>query len=497
MNTLDKTQKALPYALRISVFKMIISLIGMLLLVRYFDAEIYGVLALFMALPSLVNLFISFGFIDYVKRYTPQLDDSEIADTIWPIIIKRVIYTTLLAGLLIVTFEIYSTYFGLNEYKNEFYIFQIGVISFVGYNYFSITFSARFLHKYVLYITIIHNVLRTSLFFLGIVLEKQLLFFIYIIVFSHLASFTIAFTLFSNKFGRLKISRIFNFTSYTKDENSYRRNSYINQIGTSFLGTDIDRYILAYFSTNIQVAIYAVATNILKKLIFFLPNQMLRPLIEPAVYSRYDQKQKDLELFKVFQLVYNINNYVIFLFLAIFIPLGTELLKIIFKHEYIENVYWPLIIFLIFLMLYAFPLSLIVNAIKKPKILIYSKITIFMNVGIGIPLAYYYGAVGMSLATVISIIFKNMIIYFYVKKNILIRIPVIETIKSIFNMVATVVFIYGINNLYKIPIIIDLALVLVLYIVLNKTISIFSSEQRRILLNILPDKYSKFTHYVI
>ena len=119
----------------------------------------------------------------------------------------------------------------------------------------------------------------------------------------------------------------------------------LDKLGSSFLGTDIDRYVLAYFSTSVQVAVYAIATRILSKLLNIYPNRMFLHLIQPVVYSRYDENRDASQLNQAFKFLYSANNIIGFLLVAVFAPLGEELLLLVFNQEYVLQAYWPLLIF--------------------------------------------------------------------------------------------------------------------------------------------------------
>ncbi|MBD3342227.1 MAG: hypothetical protein GF353_24205 [Candidatus Lokiarchaeota archaeon] len=284
--------------------------------------------------------------------------------------------------------------------------------------------------------------------------------------------------------------------TFNKEEKSYTFASYINQLGASFLGTDIDRYILALFSTNIQVAIYAVATNILKKLIFFLPHTLFKDVLEPSIYRRYDEKQSQTELNDIFQIIINLNNYVIFLILAIFIPLGRELLSFVFDKEYIQDAYFPLLIFLCFLVIYVFPIGLITKSIKKPEYLIYSKITVILNIALGIPMAMKYGALGIAIATALSTIEKNIIIFILTRRIVKLDIPFYSYLKLSASVLGIILILNTMNYYINIHVLVKLLFIISLYVVVNKFISIYSKKHKNILLRFFPKKMYGFVTWI-
>jgi O-antigen/teichoic acid export membrane protein len=486
MSIKTKAKKALPYSVGISVLKMLVALFGMVLLIRYLSAEDYGIYALLAGLPLLLNIFLALGYDQYLLRYLPKLDNQEeISEMVWNILFWRILTVALASVLLSLAFPLFAESFGLDGYHVHFVVFQLAVLSHIGFLLLEKAFHARFEQKVILWCRAAYELGRFAVIIIGVQLEKDLLFFVIGLSLSELMVFVLMCLVFLKIYGFTSLRKVLRVRQENEEEKSYRWGSYIEKFGASFLGTDIDRYILAYFSTNIQVAVYAVATKTLSKLMIFYPNRMFKFVSEAALFSKYDQHQDDRDLNRMFGFIYNANNVVAFLFLAIFIPLGSFLLEFVFENDYIRQAYWPLIIFLCFLIFYNIPLTLIARAIKRPRILVYAKISFVINIAAGIPLAQAYGATGMALATAGSVVLQNIIVYILINQTHKLSLPWLSSLKCLLMLGLTVGVLYFTRSQVD-SLFINLGIGLLTYLVAFKLIRIFDQYEANLFLSLLP-----------
>jgi len=497
MDIKAKTKKALPFTVALSTYNMLIPLIGTILLVRYLTSSEYGILVLFVGLVAMINVFFSFGYDHYITRYVPSIKNKkEIAEILWNILSRRLLIALAISVILILTFQFFAKSFDIHDYYYEFLFYQIAIISQIGSLYITRILNARFLQKYELILTIIHQSSRLALICIGIILEKKFMYFIIIFSSLGISRLVIGILIFTYRFGGPDFYDILNFRKEEKEKKSYRRISYINNIGNSFLGTNIDRYILAYFSQNIQVAIYAISTNLLGKILNIMPLRMFFPLLEPAFYSKYDETGKSSDLNRIFQFVFNQGNIISFLFLSLFIPLGKDILQFLFNQNYILAAYWPIIIFLGFLMVYSIPLGMVDKAIKKPKILLIAKVTGLLNIAIGIPLASYYGALGMALATSFSVVLKQIITLILTRKYIELKIPWKSTFKLIVNSAVVMLILFYLHNKLQVNLILLISLGVLIYFILLKLNPILNSYEKKLMESLVPNRFTKIVDWI-
>jgi len=424
-----KVRRSLPWSVAAGGIQIALSLLSMVLLVRYLEPREYGVWSILAALSTMVNLFASFGFAEFIMRFVPAIESaSEVARTVWSIIVRRMALAALVSIVLIASFDLYAPRFELTEYRTHFAIFQITVLFGLGLIYLQYAMNARFMQRELVLLAFPVQLALVSLTLLGIRRREQLLYFVVVTTAVTAANFALSAYVFARRYPP-SLGTLVAPVPQTAEQMRYRRLSYVDEFGVNFLSTDIARYLVSYFSNNVEVAIYSVATTIVARLQFFLPGSMLKSLTDATFYSRYEQTRDPADLARMFRLLYGTNTVASFLFVAAFLPFGRELLELVFRDAY-AAAYAPVLILLLFLVLHFMPVGLVVKALQRPEVLIYSKAAVVLNVALGIPLASRYGATGMVVATALSVALKNAIMLGFVRREMTLPLPWRATLRS-------------------------------------------------------------------
>ena len=490
MNSKARVKRALPYSLGLSLLNILVSLLGMVLLVRYLSGTEFAVLAILNGLPVMINMYIAAGYNFSITRFVPDIrDKQQVGRIVWQILLHRLLIAAAVCLVLVLVFDLIDVRFGLQGYRTHFTVYQAAVLAQIGFLYLTAALNARFKQKTLLAVSIVHQSLRLAVIYAGVYAGRDLLFFIAAFTLIHLLTFLFGAVLFGRRHGWPRLPSLLRYRYENREIKSYRRLSYFNQLGTSFLSTDIDRYILAYLSNSIQVAIYALATQILRKALQLMPSRLFNPVIEPAFYARYDESGEAAELNRMFQFIFNINLVVSLLYLSLFIPLGRDLLVLVFKQDYVGRAYWPLLIYLVFMLLYFIPLGLMAKAVKKPQILLVSKISSLFNLAIGIPMAYFWGAPGIALATAVSMALKSLIIYILLHRLVAIRIPWRALLTAFQNGLVTALVL----AFLRIGVGLSPVLLLIagagLYLLLSYFFNLLDDGQKKLVRSLLPERF--------
>jgi O-antigen/teichoic acid export membrane protein len=424
-----KVRRSLPWSVAAGALQIALSLLSMVLLVRYLEPQEYGVWSILAALSTVVNLFASFGFGEFVIRFVPGIEQaSDVARTIWSVVARRMALATLASVVLVATFGFYAARFELTAYGLHFAIYQLVVIFGLGSLYLQYAMNARFMQRELVLRAIPTQMTLIGLTLFGIWRRETLLYFVIVTSAVTVASFALNAYIVGRRY-RPSWAALFGPVPQTPAQVRYRRLSYLDEFGVNFLSTDIARYLVSYFSNNVEVAIYSVATTIVARLQLFLPGWMLKSLTDAAFYSRYEQTGDPADLARMFRLLYGVNTVASFAFVAAFFPFGRELLELVFREAY-GAAYAPVLILLLFLVLHFMPVGLVAKALQRPEILIYSKVAVLLNIGLGIPLTIRYGATGMVLATALSVALKNAIMLVLVRRDMKLPLPWRATLRS-------------------------------------------------------------------
>jgi O-antigen/teichoic acid export membrane protein len=484
MEVKKKTRAALTYAIGSAVLKFSLSVLSMVLLVRYLEPSEYGVYAIMVGLPQLIHQFTSFGYPQWITRFVPMMQDTrKVGDAILSVLIRRMVLVAFVSLAIILGFNLYAQRIGVENYYLHILVYQIAVLAQLAYIYLKWTLHAHFMQRYVLLLDLIYYVLFFVVVLVGVNLQEDLLFFIIGFTACIVTRFVVSSVVFIANFRPTSWAEVLRRHPESIEQRSYRRISYINQFGVSFLNTGIDKYIVAAVSNNVQVAIYVVAVSILNKIVIFFPHQMLRPLVEPAFYSRYEQQKTPEVLGRMFEFLFKINVIISFLFLSVFIPLGKELLEFVFTEQY-SDAYLPALMFMFFLVFYSIPLGMVSKALKEPKFLLYSKVAAVFNIATGIPLAAAFGALGMAISTVLSVVLKNAIILFFVRRRIDLHIPWDAMLKATFHTLLTVVAVVLMPQ--ATPLILKCVIAGIVYLAASRSLPVFDASQARLLVSLLP-----------
>jgi O-antigen/teichoic acid export membrane protein len=419
----QRVQRALPYALGIALLQIALSLVGMVLLVRYLSPADYGVWVLLQGLIGPVELAASFGFLMVLVRSLPGLDEPrEIAGLVWSVTLRRLLLTAGIAVLLVAAFPLYAARYELLAHRFEVRLLPAFLVPAVGSAYLTASLNALFEQRAVLAASVGCQLALLAATALGIVQGRPLAYFLVVFALATTAQFAVLAGLFARRFGGPRRADLLRTLPETEDQRRYRRVSWLDDFGVRVLSTDVDRYLIGFFSVNAEVAIYAVAATIAARLEYFLPHRMLQSVIEPAIYRRYEEAGGVSGVASIFGAIFKVNYVLAFGFLAVFLPLGGELLRAVFGPVY-DASWAPTLIFLAFLAFNTNPLGMVIHAVRRPELLVFSKVVIPLNLVLAWLLVPRYGALGMAAATGATMVLKNTALFAVAESRLGLSIP--------------------------------------------------------------------------
>jgi O-antigen/teichoic acid export membrane protein len=478
-----RVRRSLPWSLGAGALQIALSLVSMVLLVRYLEPHEYGVWAILAALSTMVNLVISFGYGEFIVRFVPGLAPPLVRRVVWSILARRMALAALVSIALVAGFDLYADPFELTSYRLHFTIMQAALILNLGTLYLTQAMNARFMQREVLLLAFPFQTALVCLTLAGIAARQPLLYFVLATTLVAAVNFAASAWLFGRHYAPPPLGGWAAGTGETAEQKRYRRLAYVDEWGVNFLSTDIARYLISYFSSNVEVAIYTVATTIVARLQFFLPLTMLKPLADATFYTRYEETGDPAELLRMFRFLFDVNNLVALFFVAAFVPYGEELLALVFRSTY-AAAYVPIVVLLVFLVLHQVPVGMLAKALKRPDILIYSKAAVVVNVALGIPLVIEYGATGMAVATAVSVAVKNVIMAVFLRRLIDLRISWRATIRGGVATVAAIAIALVLKPFH--PIVTGLLVAPIAYVAAVRLLAPLEPSDRALLLDMLP-----------
>ncbi len=488
-NLREDARKALPYASLSGILQILLSLIGILLLVRYLPADSYGAWMMMLGLAAPIFLLTSIGFRHSLIRFMPALETRyEKARLIWSVLFRRLLLLFLICFVLYFTFPFYAESIGLVNQLTVFTVLLPTYMILAVNQYLVLTLNATFRQREVLAGSVIQQIIGISGVLIGIQAEQGLLYFAYVQLVANASASTFNAIAVIRYVGGPTWSDLRMKHSENSEELHYRRASFVDDLGSMLLSADISRIIIASFSTNFQVAIYSVAVSIVDRLRALIPMEIFRPLATVTFFRRHEETGTIEEVNRMFAFIFAINRIVAVAFLAFFIPLGQEALIWLFRSDY-GGSYLPALLLLVTIGIVGMPVGLVAQALNRPQFLVYSKLAVLVQIAVAISLVPAYGAIGMASAVLLSELARNLIVLGLLRREFPIRYPWASTFR--FFLAAVVVSgLLWVLQAYM-HFIFAAVLGLFAWALSIRAFRLLNSDEKKLLATMVPEKFQK------
>jgi O-antigen/teichoic acid export membrane protein len=272
------------------------------------------------------------------------------------------------------------------------------------------------------------------------------------------------------------------------EELAYRRASFVDDLGHMLLSADFSRLILAAFAGSYQVAIYSVASSIADRLRALIPLEVFRPLVTVTFFKRFEETGTTEEVNRIFQFMFSVNRIVTTAFLVLFIPLGQQVLVWLFREDYGAS-YLPVVLLLTALAAFSMPIGLVAQTLRRPRLLVYSKLAVLLQVGVAIPLVENYGASGMAVAVALGELVKNLIVFFMLRREFQIQYPWPSTLRFFLAGAVVAAFLWWIQG--SVNVFLAGAAGCVAWLLSLRVFSVLNSDEKALIRNIAPDRFAE------
>ena len=486
---------ALPFAALSGALQILLSLVGMLLLVRYLPPDLFGVWAVLVGFTAPVILFTSFGFRHSLLRFLPALEELETRSLfLWPVLARRVLWVSLVGLALYFAFPFFAGRLGVEAYRNVFSIFLPSFVFLAASQYLVIGLNAGFRQREVFIGSLVLQTTSVTGIVIGINLEQGLAFFAAVQLTANAVYLLFNLTVSVYYLGAPKWESLKAGHTESPDQRQYRRTSFVDDIGNSFLSADINRFVVAAFSTTPQVAVYSVAASIVERLRALVPVEVFRPLATVTFFKRFEETGTIDEVNRMFAFLFAVNRIVTTAFLVLFIPLGYEAIVWVFRADYGAS-YLPIVLMLIAIGVFTIPIGIVAQALRRPKWLVYSKLAVLINIGLGIPLAMNYGAVGMAAATALAELIKNLIVFILLRTEFQIRYPWFSMLRFLVSGICVGLLLYWLDG--YVHFLLTGAIGVITWFFAIRVFRILSHGERSLLVTVLPGRLHKVARLLI
>ena len=486
---------ALPYAALSGILQIILSLVGMLLLVRYLSPDDFAAWTVMSGFGAPLIFLTAFGFRHSLVRFMPALKEKQPrARFLWRVLIRRGFWLILASGVLYASFPLYAGRLGI---ENQIRVFEVLLGSFflmACNQYLVVGLNVAFRQREVLIGNLVLQALWVAGVLAGMEWQEDLFFFGAWQAICQSVYLLLNVAIVIHYLGPPEPRDIQTRHLEDTEESHYRRTSFVNDMGGVLLSANINRFIVAAFSSTSQVAIYSVAVSIIVRLTALMPLEVFRPLASVTFFTRFEEKKTVDEVNRMFSFLLSMNRIVTTAFLALFIPLGYEVTVWVFKAEY-GPAYLPIVILLLGMGLFSMPVGLVAQALQRPKWLVYSQLAVLVNVGLGIPAAIYWGATGMAVATAVSQLTKNAIVFILLRREFPVRYPWWTSLRFGFAGTAVGILLWWLNGL--IPFLVAGAIGAVAWLAALRLFRVLNQDERQLLLTLVPTRFQRATAFLI
>lgn len=485
-STRRKAQAAVPFVAASGALSLAMSLLSLLLLVRYLPQHEYGVWVLLTGLATPVGLFSSLGFQQSLLRFLPTLPDGPgRGEYFWAIFGRRLTFALCASLVLAATFPWTAPRFGLEQHGAAFLAVLPGTVLICGTLYATAGLHAVFRQREIFLASATQQLLFLATVGAGILTRQPLLYFA--VNHSLLAAvhFAVCLGYCLRFFGRPRLCSLLRRRAEDRDERRYRWAAYLDDVAQNFLSADVSRYLLAAFSTTAQVASYALASTLAGRLGSFQPLEVFGSLARVSVFERFAHDDRIEALNRTFRFLYAANHLVSVIYLALFLPVGAELLAFVFREEY-ATAYLPALFLFVAMALFGMPVGLLAYTLRRPQYLIYAKVAVLVHVGLGIPLGMRYGASGMAFAAMASALLRNVVTYVLLRLEFEVRFPWSTFLRFVLAGAAAAAVTFGVRN--AAPLAVALVAGCLVYAVAARLLRVMDPSERSLMVSLLPER---------
>ncbi len=404
----------------------IVNFLVTIYIIRRLSVGDYGIYNILLTVMVYTALFSSLGLPSIFQRFIPEFYQRREWFKLKKLVVQGLFWRLLLAVILIFSIISFSNQVGgllkIEGYLDYFMIFSLGIIFFLEAGLLTIALASLFLHKYFAISQVTYTIIRAGVLYYFLESEWGL----YGVLLAEVIGYALQFILLSY-FYYIKFSR--NYPTNEDLDFPLRRFlrfggfSYFNEIGSKVLDVDTDFFIISAFLGPNMVGLYAFANRIITLLIHWMPHNLFIDVIRPAFFAKYSQSNNARELQKMFRLLTKFIAFIWLPLVAGVFVLGDNLIIYVFDPKYLGalKILWIVAAFSA-LNSFAVPLGLVVQAVERVEINLYSKIFSIYNLIGDLLVVKPFGIVGVAVITSTAVLFKNIFIYIFAQKYVRLRV---------------------------------------------------------------------------
>jgi O-antigen/teichoic acid export membrane protein len=410
------------YLLARDVSTSVLTFVISVYIVRKLSIEGYGIYGTLGTLIDYLVLFSALGVPSIYQRFIPEFFSRREAGKVKELVSRGTRLTLgsllLAIALVVVLHRPVGALLKIPNFLGYFLLWSPGVIFYLEATLFSTALYSLFLHKYAVVSNSVYILFRFVAIAIFLTFGLDLKGLILGEATSYVIFFAIQGYFYLKRFSGAH-SGIHKEKLDTRRMVRYGGLSYFNDVGAKFLDASTGLFVISATLGPAAAGIFAFANNTMSLITKAMPDRIFMDIIKPAFFTRYTQTQDSRELETMFNLLTKLIAFFVFPVTAGIFVIGDKLIVHIFDPKYLGSLHvlWIVAVFTV-LVSFQFPLGLVVQAVERVEINLYSKVFSVYNILGDILVVKRYGVVGVAIVTGTAVLFKNLFIYWRVRRRV-------------------------------------------------------------------------------
>jgi O-antigen/teichoic acid export membrane protein len=410
------------------LFEKLVTVFVTVYVIRQLPINDYGVYNLFLDTIVLVEVIFAFGIPSLIERFLPELYERGLFVELksW---IKRALIARFFLGMLGALICLFGrNYLGAFLHSEKFSVlypvFAVGLI-FTVLNMTSQMVLDTFLQqKRRNVIRMVVSTLRAGLYFGAIYggygLEGVLWSFS---ISAIVGSLLFIWNIYILKYPEGIAPRTEGLGNLNARFKRYAGYSYVNEMGGLILSRRVDNYMISTFSNTMAVGFYSFAARIVEMFVALTPLKVGTLIISTILFRQVTENSSPDFLQRRFSMLTKLSYYLTLPLLLILVGLSKQVTTVIDPKYVSASGLLALIAAFEIFSSFSWPIAWIAQSAEKVEVQLYSKIGAIYNIASALILIPRYGPLGAAWATGTSALMKNILMYFFLKRHLPLRIP--------------------------------------------------------------------------
>lgn len=443
------------------VLSQVATVLSFVVLVRALSEQDFGVFSLLYAVLPAVSAVASLGLEQVLRRYTPEyLRAGNQPAAMWLVRFigsARFGSNLVILGVLLLAWNYVAPTFKLGPYRVQFMLFCGLALLHFQMNILQLALASHMLHRYSVGAAALLAYCKLAGYALlswhgTLSLEAAIL--------VDTAGYAIC-------WGVLKLAYrrhcVVPGPSYKPDQAERKRlvtyglyNNF-NDAGSLLLNSRTDNFFIAAIIDPLSVAVYAFYTRLQSMIDNQLPVMMFNNVINPMFFSQ-SREDAARNIPRYFSLLLNINQVVQWPILTAALLFHHQIVELVFAGKYLEYSWlMPIIAGFWIINGIATPVTMVAQYYERANVILWSKITVVLNIVLLLVLVPPMGVYGAALATGVATVAKNLFIWWFVRREAVWvnAVAAVGSALAVWGGAALVVI--GLRHLFDMPALLQLA----------------------------------------